>query len=114
MSKETIKKFLKAGKWEATIFAVFLLLNVGLIYLHYPITFLGSAGTEIGVLIREYGIPFAFFTEKCPLLPPEEMQRVVCPTEIDFNAYMLVLDIVLWYLFSCLIIFAYNKFKSGK
>ena len=109
IDKETIKEFLKADKWKVLVFTIFVLVNIALIYTHNPV---GPLGMPVGEYIEEYGIPFIFYTyHGCPTFPPEMLKDIDCPTT-TFKAYPFALNIVLWYLISCLTIFAYHKFRK--
>ncbi len=111
MNKETIKKFLKPNKWKVIIFLIFVLVNAGLIYTHNPVDPLLP---QVGENIEEYGIPFIFYTDYgCPTFPPEMLKDIDCPTT-TFNIFPFVLNVILWYLASCLIIFTCNKIKTKK
>ncbi len=111
MNKETIKQFLKPDKWKVIVFVILVLVNVVLIYTRNPV---GPLLPQVGEYIEEYGIPFIFYTyHGCPTFPPEMLKDIDCPTT-TFNAYPFVLNVILWYLVSCLIIFAYNKFRIKK
>jgi len=110
MSKETIKRFFKPDKWKVLVFMFFLLMNIVLIYLHIsnPLSF---TLPEPGQYIEEYGLPFVFLTvitEGVTSIPPEISET------ISMNYYGLFIDVLVWWLLSCLIIFIYNKFKYKK
>ena len=111
MDKGTIKKILKPNKWKVIVFVIFVLVNVMLIYTHNPV---GPLLPQVGEYVEEYGIPFIFYIDRgCPTFPPEMLKDIDCPTT-TFKGYHFVLDIVAWWLLSCLIIFIYNKFKHKK
>lgn len=110
MDKETIKKFLKPSKWKIFLFSAFVLLN-GLMSMH-AFGFLFLTIQQPGDTTTMYGIPFVFYEIwGCPILPPEEVALMDCPTT-ELNIFNLILDVVLWYLVSCLMIFAYHKFRK--
>lgn len=109
MSKETIKESLKPTKGKILLFSIFILLN-GLISMHTT----GFLTIAPGDTTAMYGIPLVFYKYVgCPIFPPEEVALLDCPWSY-FNALNLILDIVLWYFVSCLIIFAYSKFRTKK
>ncbi|MCD6500474.1 hypothetical protein J7K42_00435 [bacterium] len=108
MDKETIKRFLKPDKWKVVVFILFVLINIALIYLHIsnPLSFILP---EPGQYIEEYGLPFVFLTvitEGITLISPKVSKT------ISVNYYGLFIDILVWWLLSCLVISAYNKFRK--
>jgi len=110
MSKEAIKRFFKPDKWKVLVFMFFLLVNIVLIYLHIsnPLSF---TLPEPGQYIEEYGLPLVFLTvitEGVTLIPPEISET------ISMNYYGLFIDVLVWWLFSCLLISAYNKLRKRK
>ena len=110
MNKETIKEFLKPNKWKVIVFVIFVLVNAGLIYTRNPVSPLLF---QVGEYIEEYGIPFIFYTyHGCPIFPPEMLKDIDCPTT-TFNVYPFILDIVVWWFLSCLIVYGYDtKIRS--
>ena len=116
MNKETIEEFLKPD-WRKVIvfvivFVTFVLVNVGLIYTRN--VGVGPLLLRVGEeYIEEYGIPFIFYTyHGCPVLPSEMLKDINCPT-MTFNVYPFVLDIVVWWFLSCLIVYGYDtKIKT--
>ncbi len=55
------------------------------------------------------GFPFAIYSTHYPTAMPYPR-----PTTTSYNPSFIILDIIFWYLISCLIIFSYSKFKIKK
>jgi len=52
------------------------------------------------------GVPFHFEQTWGPCLPEE-----IC---YSFNWFLLIIDIIFWYLISCFMVFLWNKYKKKK
>ena len=58
--------------------------------------------------VRMYGLPFLYYEKTIIPCPPSVPN---CNDNIYFNIFYLFLDLIIWYLISCLIIHIYYNLK---
>jgi len=91
MNKETIKEFLKPSKWKILVFVILEVVCV-------PISFI-------------FSFPFSILRHIYVTCPLPGMEGCMGLAVVYQN---IPLNLTIYYLLSCLIIFAYSKFRSGK
>ncbi len=111
MNKETIKEFLKPTIFKIFLFAIISLLAV----------FVGSNFFEYIAWLKSEIRTITFYPEFnsffwFPLLElmQDSLFRIFSQGRVKEMILPLLANIVYWYFLSCLIIFAYNKFRKKK
>lgn len=101
MSKMAFKDFIKPtiGK---IILTIVLLIVFGFLFWSLLQTW-----TDLSVR----GFPFIYYEKG---IMPCSPSFPTCNDNIYFNIFYLLLDLIIWYLISCIIILIYNKFKRHK
>jgi len=100
MNKERIKEFLMPTFWKIILFLILMVgLNCWIIFS----THILDARILVGLPLPFYPIgSFMIWSN----MPP--------PPIVEFSWINFVIDIIFWYVVSCLIVFIYSKFKSRK
>ena len=115
MNKGQIKKFLSPDKSKLILLAVFALVNVALIYTDNRVA---PAVVPDGGSIHYHGVPLPFYVKvsECNSFPSESEQLKSCleTSKLVLHSDSLILDIILGYLISCLIVLAYSKIRHKK
>ena len=108
INKKTIKQFLKPDLRKILTFLF--LAGLVLFFSSWFLNVLGFRILGIGLNLK-IGLPFVFYSYRTssPALPNIEHWI----SEV-FNPMYLFLDIIIWYVFSCLIIFIRDKFKTRR
>jgi len=115
MNKGQIKKFLSPDKSKLALLILFALVNIALIYTGNRIA---PEALPIGGGTEYYGVPLPFYTKfagcSVPEYRHEEYERCLEATKGTLLALPLILNMILGYLISCLVVSAYSKMRHGK
>ena len=111
MSKETIKQFLKPDWRKILLFTLFALSSLF-------IGGLACGGGDIGIVCNFWvGFPMPIFDCPVELFEDQLITFAIFSGDCHILSVLplivfLFIDIIFWYALSCLIIFAYDKFRG--
>ena len=107
MKKENIKQFFEPDKRKTAIFAYSFIFSSIYQWIWY---FTMAPQFHIFPILIYHGFPLSFFTIVASwgtALPPD-------PLPLGFFPINLAIDIIFWYLISCLVVFIYDKFRKKR
>ena len=69
--------------------------------------FLSSLVTDVA----RHGFPLIYYEKGLMPCPPSTL---ICDRSPDFNFFYLLIDLIIWYLVICLIVFTYTKIRGKR
>ena len=109
-----IKNFLKP-----TFFKIFVFISVGIVYLYLAKESVSAAGFNFAFYYNAYGFPLQYFitgdTDKIQSMMKDLFlgEYFIKYGNVLLNPAALILNVILIYIFSCLMAILFNKFNAN-